>query len=419
MAIDKDKTYYCEKCGRSKKGTEFYCSNNIEKYTNDGCMNQCKDCMTMFVDNWDPNTFLWILQEVDVPWIPDEWNKLLSRYAVGDAAKKISGKTIIGRYLAKMQLKQYREYRWKDTEAIQQLKENEIEMTMKRQGYSAVAIQEQLQRGTISMPTGDVEIPNYDTSAYRQGTLEQGPPQLQDFGEMGPQMPELVYNNSETAEDLGLTEEDCLYLKLKWGKAYKPDEWVRLEQLYNEMFESYDIQTAGHKDTLILACKASLKSNQLLDLGDIEGAQKAIKMYDTLMKSGKFTAAQNKAENGEFLDSISELVTICEREGFIPRYYIDKPNDKVDETLQDIKNYTHTLVTEEMNLGNLIENAIKQMVEEEQKEEDEDIDDDITLDNVDKVVIEDNDYNELNELLEKEQMSDEEFFKSMMEGSDE
>lgn len=142
-------------------------------------------------------------------------------------------------------------------------------------------------------------------------------------------------------------------------------------------------------------------------------------MYDTLMKSGKFTAAQNKAENGEFLDSISELVTICEREGFIPRYYIDKPNDKVDETLQDIKNYTHTLVTEEMNLGNLIENAIKQMVEEEQKEEDEDIDDDITLDNVDKVVIEDNDYNELNELLEKEQMSDEEFFKSMMEGSDE
>ena len=142
MAIDKDKTYYCEKCGRSKKGTEFYCSNNVEKYTNDGCMNQCKDCMTMFVDNWDPSTFLWILQEVDVPWIPDEWNKLLSRYAVGDAAKKISGKTIIGRYLAKMQLKQYREYRWKDTEAIQQLKENEIEMTMKRQGYSAVAIQE-------------------------------------------------------------------------------------------------------------------------------------------------------------------------------------------------------------------------------------------------------------------------------------
>jgi len=47
------------------------------------------------------------------------------------------------------------------------------------------------------------------------------------------------------------------------------------------------------------------------------------KVYDQLMKSGKFTAAQNKADSGEYVDSISELVEICETEGFIPRYYID------------------------------------------------------------------------------------------------
>ena len=41
------------------------------------------------------------------------------------------------------------------------------------------------------------------------------------------------------------------------------------------------------------------------------------------MKSGKFTAAQNKADSGEFVDSISALVEICEKDGFIPRYYID------------------------------------------------------------------------------------------------
>ena len=26
-----------------------------------------------------------------------------------------------------------------------------------------------------------------------------------------------------------LTEEDKKYLRLKWGKTYKPEEWVRLE----------------------------------------------------------------------------------------------------------------------------------------------------------------------------------------------
>jgi len=64
-------------------------------------------------------------------------------------------------------------------------------------------------------------------------------------------------------------------------------------------------------------------------------------MYDTLMKSGKFTAAQNKAESGEYVDCVCDIVTICETEGFIPRFYIDKPNDKVDRTLQDIQTYTH------------------------------------------------------------------------------
>ena len=42
--------------------------------------------------------------------------------------------------------------------------------------------------------------------------------------------------------------------------------------------------------------KVSLKLDQLIDLGDIEGAQKAEKMYDNLMKSGSFTAHQNKEE---------------------------------------------------------------------------------------------------------------------------
>ena len=112
-------------------------------------------------------------------------------------------------------------------------------------------------------------------------------------------------------------------LRLKWGRGYRPEEWVRLEQLYNDMMASYDIQGAGMKDTLILICKTSLKSNQLLDCGDVDGAQKMIKMYDSLMKSAKLTAAQNKAESGEFVDSICYLVIICDLEVFKTNYYTD------------------------------------------------------------------------------------------------
>lgn len=104
-----DKTYYCEKCKRTMAGEQFYTSNNLEKYPSDGKMNQCKKCMTMHIDNFNPETFLWILQEVDVPYIPDEWNGLLLKY--GKDRSKLTGTTILGRYLAKMKLKQFRDYR--------------------------------------------------------------------------------------------------------------------------------------------------------------------------------------------------------------------------------------------------------------------------------------------------------------------
>ena len=368
--------YYCEKCKRTMGENEFYSSNNLEKYPNDGKLRQCKKCITMHVDNWNPDTYLWILQEIDVPYIPEEWNKLMMTYAKDKS--RVTGTTILGRYLSKMKLKQFKNYRWKDTEFLQEMAEKKLTETMRRSGYDEQQIAAAVQEGKITIPEEPVFAPaNYHTEDQQE----------------------------EEVEELDLTDEDKTYLRLKWGKAYKPEEWVKLEQLYDEMMQSYDIQSAGHIDTLKLVCKTSLKCNQLIDFGDVEGFQKMSRVYDQLMKSGKFTAAQNKADSGEFVDSISALVEICEKDGFIPRYYTDQPNDRVDETLLDLKEYTHSLVTEEMNLGNLIENAVKEMAQQESKEEDEDVEDEIlTLAEAD--ALKDEDFVEYSEFLEKESDDD-------------
>lgn len=143
----------------------------------------------------------------------------------------------------------------------------------------------------------------------------------------------------------------------------------------------------------------------------VDGAQKMLKMYDGLMKSGKWTAAQNKAEQGEYLDSIAELVAICETDGFIPRFYTDVPNDRVDETIKDMKNYTHSLVVDEMNLGNLIENAVKQMAAQEAQKEDEDIEDeDISFEE-----LEDVDFKDYNDFIDKQIDEDEELIQQLLE----
>ena len=398
MAIDGKELIFCDKCKKTMRADDFYGSNNLEKYPN-GKLNQCKKCITMHVDNWNPDTFLWILQECDVPWIPEEWNKLLESYAKDRS--KVTGMTIIGRYLSKMKLKQFKEYRWKDTQFLQELADHKTEEAMKRAGYGAAEIAQVVMDNRATIPEGDVAIPVYDdapepmTGGYNDYFAEQ--------------------SGSSEDDNLtdDLTDDDRRYLRLKWGKAYRPEEWVRLEQLYLEMTKSYDIQGAGHEDVLKLVCKTSLKANQLLDIGDVDGAQKMVKMYDSLMKSGRFTAAQNKADNGEFLNSISEFVVLCEKDGFIPRFYTEGPKDRVDETILDLKGYTHSLVVEEMNLGNLIENAVKQMTEQEMKEEDEDIEEEMSLEELE--ALKDQDFADYGAFLEEEELSDEQLIKSLQE----
>lgn len=90
-------------------------------------------------------------------------------------------------------------------------------------------------------------------------------------------------------------------------------------------------------------------------------------MYDSLMKSGKWTAAQNKAEQDDIVDSVGELVALCEKEGFIPRYYTSGPQDHVDRVLEDLKKYTHDLMVEETGLSSMVEVALKQIEEEKER----------------------------------------------------
>ena len=398
--------YYCEKCNRTMNAEQFYTSNDLEKYPNDGKLKQCKKCLTMHVDNWNPDTYLWILQEIDVPYVPEEWNKLLAKYGTDRA--KLTGMSILGRYLSKMKLKQYKEYRWEHTEHLQNLANKKIEETMKRSGYDREQIDEALTKATFSVPEGELLPP---------------PPPSQDPWD-GPAAVDMTISQQIEEEMISdLTDEDRRYLCLKWGKTYRPDEWIRLEELYTQMINSYDIQSAGDLNTLKLACKSSLKANQLLDLGDIDGAQKAGKMYDSFMKAGKWTAAQNKEESNDAIDSIGELVALCERDGFIPKFFVDGPKDKADRVLQDMQKYTKDLIENESGLSVMMERAVTQIEEEEARikaaaEMGEDADEEAMY-NYDKPAFELDDYSEFKDFETELTEEDERYLASLLDEEDE
>lgn len=378
----------CQKCGKvMDEEAQFYLRKDGTR------MDLCKKCLTLHIDNFNPETFLWILKDMDLPYIPEEWNVLRDRAFAKNP--NLNGMSVFGKYLSKMKLKQWKQYGWEDSEKLQALNaEKKRVVEAEREKYEE-HLKKQLESGEITESQYKTLV---STSTQNQEQLY-AQPIVTDainnpFGNGSNFMPE------DDLIDLGeeLTEDDKMYLAMKWGRLYKPAEWVELEKTYKEMTESFDIQDADTINTLILICKTNLKMNQYLDSGDIEGFQKISKVSESLRKTAKFTAAQNKDDKDEYVDSVGELIAMCERDGFIPRYVTDIPQDKVDATLKDMNDYVKKLVTQDLGFGQQIEDALKKI--QIQKEMEESFDQDVELD--------DNDFEEYHNAIEEQKQLDEE-----------
>lgn len=150
-------TKFCKTCQRTMSSDQFYTSKNIEKYPPDGKLNECKKCLTRHVNNYDPKTYLWILEDVDVPYIKKEWDSILEA-AIARNPKKITGMSVLGRYLSKMKLRQWTDYSWADTERLQRDIETNITASMRQQGYSEDEIQKVLEQNNQLPERPSIEV---------------------------------------------------------------------------------------------------------------------------------------------------------------------------------------------------------------------------------------------------------------------
>lgn len=367
--LDDERKIECDTCHRVLKKINFYQTTDIDNNP-DGYVHTCKKCLTVTVNNWKPSTFLHILQRIDVPYIPREWDTLLNKY--GQDPRKTTGTTILGRYLSKMKLRQYEDYRFKDTEQFVR-DDNEQRKAFLQQIRSAAAGLETLEESDLdNIEDAQVEDElNWDKLDINFSATEVTNAQGEFTGFSGAEMPAGMAEGPVLKYEEELTPEEQKYLIFKWGKSYSLEDLVRMETLYQETAESFDVSNPNHKDYLKKICKASLQLDRSLDYGDADSAAKYSRMYDMMNKSAKFTAASNKVEKEEYIGSVGELVAICEKEGFIPRYHNDEQKDIVDKTLEDMNNYVEKLISNEMNLSDLVEAAIQMIAIEEAKQNSE------------------------------------------------
>lgn len=341
-------TQVCVKCGKVKKETDFY------KMKDGSRCDMCKPCLTMHIDNRQPDTFLWILEKFDVPYIEDVWVKQSNTAYMKNPAK-FGPMSVIGTYMRTMNMAQYRDYSYADSDKLnfENLKNRE-EAKAKREALGQDEEYEAELKAKLE--SGEISQAEYNTLSHTTESSEEilesaAPPQfIQDVSQI---------NEDDIKKEL--SEDDIKYLALKWGLFYKPSQWVWLEKKYQEYASQYEL-SVDREDVLRKICKVSLKMDEALDLGDTKTFKDLSVTYESLRKSGKFTEAQKQEEERREIDSIGELVAFVEREGgAIPCYKdpIEYPQDKVDFTIRDMKHYVDRLVKEELGLSDLIESFIE------------------------------------------------------------
>lgn len=362
---------FCQKERKWMRPAMFY------TYKDGSMSKMCKKCLTMHIDNYDSNTFTWLLQDFDVPWIPGEWNTLLNKEYAKNPDKAANSGAIFGKYLSKMKLKQWKDYSWADSQMLQQ--QNEAR-TVKETEEQKKADEEFLKKLQVDYAEGKISEAEYKT-------LMPIPAQKEDIENKAKTSKEIdkdVDNPFQEEQFIDekdlpnpaadLTEDDKIKLAVKWGRLYKPNEWIQLEKDYRQMTNDFEIDDADTENALILICKLNLKVNQCLDRGDYDGFTKLSKELSNQRKLANFTALSRKKDGKQqdFITSAGELVAYCQKNGgVIPKFKTDAPLDIVDKELQDQKNYLKSLIQGDPALSREIEEYIKKREVQEEQDRDQ------------------------------------------------
>lgn len=321
------KIRYCPECNKTLPDNQFYTKRNGEK------SEKCKFCTTMLVDNSKPETFIPILKEFDYPYVQSEWK---TQYEKALKNGNPSPQSVLGKYLARMHLSQFSDKKFSDS------KDMELEKDRAKKEY--------LQK--IGIDEDEIDTRIQEDKALPKIDLDLEPKELPKSGGL--------LTQNELEESFDFTQEDKIYLVKKWGNSFLPSEYIYLEEFYLNMTKTYDIITPSHINYLENIAKVSLKMRQALEINDIDGYNKLARTYDMLMKSAKFTAAQDKSKEKDFVDSVGEFALLLEKtKGEIPRYNLNIERDIVDKTLMDYQRFVSKLISNESGLTDLLEKAIR------------------------------------------------------------
>lgn len=324
---------FCPCCRKTMQDKNFFKTNGTTKHPS-GYLPECKTCVTMTVDDTDPSTFLPLLKELNLPYVPSAWRALL----VKKTAKQGS---MFGKYVSAMRMNQYKGTTWLDSERLMEKETSALLEAVRQTTDTETEAQEEVEK----MLTYQDIAPTGIGMSIDGGN-----------GVISASMHQLIGLTPETSQ-YGLTQEEINQLKVNWGKDYSEDDFLALEQLFTDMKSAYVINDPVALSNAKMICKMTLKMNKFLDIDDVESMSKISRQLDLFIKSANLAPVQQKDRQSATF-AISQLAFLIEKEGgFIPQWDTSVPFDNIDMMLKDMQDYTQHLVMGENNIAEMAKNT--------------------------------------------------------------
>lgn len=170
---------------------------------------------------------------------------------------------------------------------------------------------------------------------------------------------DLIISGDIEDELPGIADQKRKQLQERWGANYDDEALRYLENLYNGLITTQNVNGALQIDQAIKICKMSYEiDNRIREGVDFD---KLLASYDKLVKAAEFTPKNVKNIND--FDSVGELIKWLEKRGWHNTFYDGVTRDIVDETIKNFQNFNQRLYTNESGIGEQITeriNALKQ-----------------------------------------------------------
>jgi hypothetical protein len=183
----------CTKCGKNKRSDrEYFKLHDGSRYP------MCKDCLTMYIDNRKPDTFKWILKKFDVPYIETKWVEITNKEYLKNPAK-FGRKSVLGMYLRAMNMFQYVNYRYEDSDMLnngEAKKVKELKQRLQERNENNVEYEQELLR---QFEAGEISEAEYRTLSADPTLLDE---ELEKAftGELHDDLSEYIIAKEEDAE---------------------------------------------------------------------------------------------------------------------------------------------------------------------------------------------------------------------------